>query len=111
MKALALLMLLVPVAALAQVDHEQEFDALDLNGDKRVSLAEAAGFPNVVLRFDKADRNRDGKLTLREFNRMKKLKIPVSAKAARRNAGAGGSAPTKQSGKNAKRDPRLRGDD
>ena len=96
MKALALLMLLVPAAALAQVDHEQEFDALDLNGDKRVSLAEAAGFPNVVLRFDKADRNRDGKLTLREFNRMKKLKIPVSAKAAQRNAGAGGSAPPRK---------------
>lgn len=104
MKALALLMLLVPAAALAQADHEQEFDALDLNGDKRVSLAEAAGFPNVVLRFDKADRNRDGKLTLREFNRMKKLRMPVSA-------AGGGSAPTKQSGKKAKRDPRLRGDD
>lgn len=96
MKALTLLLFFVPAAALAQADYEQEFTALDLNGDQRVSLSEAAGFPNVVLRFDKADRNRDGKLTLREFTRMKKLKIPVSAAGGQRNAGAGGSAPPRK---------------
>lgn len=91
MKALVLLFLLASAAALAQ-DNREEFSALDLNGDDRVSLAEAAGFAGVVVRFDKADRNRDGKLTRKEFDRLKKLKIPVHAKAGPRNAGAGASA-------------------
>ncbi len=47
--------------------------ALDLNGDGRISLAEAAGHPEIVTRFDRADRNRDGKLTQSEFARLEKL--------------------------------------
>lgn len=90
MKATALFLLVLPLAAIAQ-DNREEFTALDLNGDQRVSLAEAAGFTGVVVRFDKADRNRDGKLTLAEFNRLKKLKIPVDKKARERNAGVGAS--------------------
>ncbi|MDF3010731.1 MAG: hypothetical protein K0S03_1527 [Burkholderiales bacterium] len=81
--------------ALSQADHREEFTALDLNGDGKVSLAEAAGHAAIVVRFDRADRNRDGKLTITEFNRLKKLRIPVNETArkalAARNAGVGAS--------------------
>jgi hypothetical protein len=81
--------------AFSQADHREEFTALDLNGDGKVSLAEAAGHAAIVVRFDGADRNRDGKLTMVEFNRLKKLRIPVNEKArkalAARNAGVGAS--------------------
>jgi hypothetical protein len=90
--AFRLLVLLFPLAALAQDGNRGEFAALDLNSDGRVSLAEAAGFPNVVMRFDKADRNRDGRLTMAEFNRLKKLKIPVSKPRDTKQARAGRSA-------------------
>lgn len=96
-KAVALLLLLVSGMAFSQADHEEEFTALDLDGDGKVSLAEAAGHAAVVVRFDRADRNRDGKLTMAEFNRLKKLRIPVNEKARKalaardRNAGAGAS--------------------
>ena len=63
-------------ASAVQADNREEFGALDLTGDGKVSLAEAAGYEDVVVRFDKADRNRDGKLTRREFERLKKLKLP-----------------------------------
>lgn len=52
------------------------FEGLDLNRDGRISLAEAAGHNDVVLRFDRADRNRDGKLTKTEFDRVEKLPPP-----------------------------------
>ena len=47
--------------------------ALDLNGDGRLSLAEAAGHADIVARFERADRNRDGKLSRAEFDRLDKL--------------------------------------
>jgi len=93
-KAFAALLLL-PGLAFSQGEHQEEFAALDLTGDGKVSLAEAAGYAGVVVRFERADRNRDGKLTLAEFNRLKKLRIPVNAQAkkalAARNAGVGAS--------------------
>jgi hypothetical protein len=52
---------------------------LDLNGDGYVSLAEAAGNSEVVTRFDRADRNKDGKLSKAEFDRLNKLP-PAKAK-------------------------------
>jgi hypothetical protein len=52
------------------------YTALDLNGDGRLSLAEAAGNAEIVTRFDRADRNRDGKLTQVELNRLAKLPPP-----------------------------------
>jgi Ca2+-binding EF-hand superfamily protein len=94
-KAAAAFLLAVPGMALSQADHREEFTALDLNGDGKVSLAEAAGHAAIVVRFDRADRNRDGKLTMAEFNRLKKLRIPVNETArkafAARNAGVGAS--------------------
>jgi hypothetical protein len=94
-KALAPLLFLLPGLVFSQTDNQEEFTALDLNGDGKVSLAEAAGYAAIVVRFDRADRNRDGKLTVAEFNRLKKLRIPVNAQAkkalAGRNAGVGAS--------------------
>jgi hypothetical protein len=52
--------------------------SLDLNGDGRLSLAEAAGYAEIVTRFDRADRNKDGKLTQAEFERLAKL-APATA--------------------------------
>jgi hypothetical protein len=52
------------------------FDSLDLNGDGRLSLAEVTGNGDIVTRFHRADRNKDGKLTSREFERLAKLPPP-----------------------------------
>src|SRR4030095_8394104 len=78
-KTLCLLAFLLPCSALAETaaaeisrhQMEEEFRGLDLNGDGYVSAAEAAGFRDIVTRFDKADRNRDGKLSRAEFARLK----------------------------------------
>lgn len=56
------------------------FHSLDLNGDGKLSLAEAAGYGDIVTRFDRADRNRDGKLTQAEFERLAKLPPPKAGK-------------------------------
>jgi hypothetical protein len=52
------------------------FGSLDLNRDGRVSLAEAAGYGDIMARFSRADRNKDGKLTKVEFERLAKLPPP-----------------------------------
>jgi EF hand len=52
------------------------FASLDLNGDGRLSLAEVTGNGDIVARFHRADRNRDGKLTSAEFDRLAKLPPP-----------------------------------
>jgi hypothetical protein len=56
------------------------FHSLDLNGDGKLSLAEAAGYADIVTRFDRADRNRDGRLTQAEFDRLAKLPPPKAGK-------------------------------
>jgi hypothetical protein len=90
-----LAVLLLPCGALAEsaaaeiMRHqtEEEFRALDLNGDGYVSAAEAAGFREVVTRFDRADRNRDGRLTRAEYARLKQIKPSAAAGgSARRSA-------------------------
>ena len=67
---------------------------LDLNGDGALSLAEAAGYAEVVSRFERADRDRDGKLTPAEFDRLAKVQQPKMAnpvavkRSVRRDAAA-----------------------
>jgi hypothetical protein len=64
------------------VTRSQESAAAgSLNGDGRLSLAEAAGYGEIVTRFDRADRNRDGKLTPAEFERLAKLPPPKAPKS------------------------------
>jgi Ca2+-binding EF-hand superfamily protein len=66
-------------AEISRHQMEEEFRALDYNGDGYVSAAEAAGFRDIVTRFDKADRNRDGKLSRAEFARLKQRSASNSA--------------------------------
>ena len=98
-----LALLLLSCAATAQADKasvDRYFQALDLNGDGYVSLAEAAGDKVVVQRFDKADRNRDGKLSQKEFANLSKVKVRVAArrkgKEDQATAAAGGTKKTER---------------
>jgi hypothetical protein len=50
------------------------FQDLDHNRDGRLALSEAAGEPDIVTKFRRADRNNDGKLTKAEYQRLLKLK-------------------------------------
>jgi hypothetical protein len=92
-------------AAGAQADKAQDayFRTLDLNGDGFVSLSEAAGDEVVVSRFDRADRNRDGKLSPKEFANLKNVKLRVAKrkkddKDTGPSAAVGGTAPKPASG-------------
>ncbi len=77
------------------------FKSLDLDGDGLVSKAEAAGHDEVTRAFDAGDRNRDGKLSLAEYERYGKAKEKAQAKAKARqaarkgdgSASAGGTKP------------------
>jgi len=94
-----LMVFLLPCSAMAEsaaaeisrFQLEEEFRALDLNGDGYVSAAEAAGYRDVVIRFDKADRNRDGKLSRAEFARLKEMQSRSEATGGTR-AAAGGTS-------------------
>jgi hypothetical protein len=79
--------------------QQDGFKNLDIDGDGQVSRAEAAGHEEVTLAFDRADRNRDGKLSLAEYERYGKAQAKRKAKqraAARKSepsASAGGTRP------------------
>lgn len=73
-------------------------NALDVNGDGKLSLAEVAGNAEIVTRFERADRDKDGKLTQAEFERLAKLPPPKTRKpkatpreTLRRDAAAAGA--------------------
>src|SRR5512142_1446855 len=54
-------------SAASTAEHDKAFKALDIDGDGAVSKAEAAGNATLITRFDRADRNRDGKLSRKEY--------------------------------------------
>jgi hypothetical protein len=64
-------------------EKEAMFRHLDIDGDGFVSKAEAAGYEKVTLGFDRADRNRDGKLSFAEYDSIGK------PRPARRNVAKG----------------------
>ena len=70
-------------APLPQNSGNSSFDGLDVNGDGKLSLAEAAGYGDIVTRFHRVDRNKDGKLTKAEFDRMAKLPPPKARPKAK----------------------------
>jgi hypothetical protein len=71
-------MVLLLAATLAFADLSK----LDLDGDGRISKAEAAGHADLMAIFDRADRDRDGRLTQAEIDGYeKRLKAKASASA------------------------------
>ena len=65
------------------VDLGQAFLTADIDGDGKVSKAEAAGNERLVVGFDRADKDRDGKLTRQEFDSVYRAKPRKGAVAAR----------------------------
>jgi hypothetical protein len=75
MRLALLLLLLAATSAWAQTASRVRFQILDLNGDGYLSISEAAGIADVVERFDRADADRDGYLSAREFDRLDRVKL------------------------------------
>ncbi len=73
------------------IDLEQAFKKSDIDGDGAVSKAEAAGNERLVVGFDRADRDHDGKLTRAEFDSVYQPKAKGKAKK-QQSASRGGSA-------------------
>lgn len=73
-KVIILTVLLAASPAYAQTStlvdkvREDAFRSLDKDGDRQLSKKEAAANAQVAAGFDKADANRDGKLSRDEFN-------------------------------------------
>ena len=80
-------------------EKEAMFRTLDIDGDGFVSKAEAAGHEKVTLGFDRADRNRDGKLSFTEYDSIGKPRPARKnvAKGKREASGSASSGPTKKS--------------
>jgi hypothetical protein len=78
----------------APTEKEAMFRYLDIDGDGFVSKAEAAGYEAVTLGFDRADRNRDGKLSFAEYDSIGKPR-PAKKKVARGKGSASAGATKK----------------
>lgn len=79
----------------ASSDKEAMFRRLDIDGDGFVSKAEAAGYEAVTVGFDRADRNRDGKLSFAEYDSIGKPRPP--RKKTARGQGSASAGATKKS--------------
>lgn len=75
----------------ATEEKQDRFRQLDIDGDGLVSKAEAAGNAPVTLGFDRADRNRDGKLSFAEYDSIGKPR-PARKKAARGQGASAGAS-------------------
>ncbi|HEY9530702.1 MAG TPA: hypothetical protein VIQ55_04885 [Burkholderiales bacterium] len=80
--------------------------ALDIDGDGQISKAEAAGNAEVTGGFDRADRNRNGKVSVAEWERYEKWQerrakereARLARSKAKGSASAGGTAAKKPRG-------------
>jgi len=79
----------------ASPDKEEVFRRLDIDGDGFISKAEAAGYEALTVGFDRADRNRDGKLSFAEYDSIGKPR-PARKKTARGQGSASAGATKKQ---------------
>jgi len=78
----------------ASADKEAMFRSLDIDGDGFVSKAEAAGHEAVTVGFDRADRNRDGKLSFAEYDSIGKPR--PARKKTTRGPGSASAGATKK---------------
>lgn len=76
-------------------DKEAVFKSLDIDGDGSVSRSEAAGNEPVTLAFDRADRNRDGKLSKQEYDEIGKAPAKKTRRQARKHSGSASAGGTK----------------
>ena len=74
------------------IDIDAAFRKADIDGDSAVSKAEAAGNERLVTGFDRADRNRDGKLSRAEFDSIYHPKPLAKAKGKGKKASASAGA-------------------
>ena len=90
----------------APAEKEAGLAALDLDGDGQISKAEAAGNAEVTGGFDRADRNRNGKVSAAEWERYgkwqerraKAREARLARAKAKGSASAGGTAAKKPRG-------------
>ena len=75
----------------AWAEREAMFRSLDIDGDGFVSKAEAAGNAFATMGFDRADRNRDGKLSFAEFDSIGQKAAPKRQARSGASASAGGT--------------------
>lgn len=76
-------------------DKEGIFKSLDIDGDGAVSRSEAAGNEPVTIGFDRADRNRDGQLSWKEYDAIGKAPAKKKARQARNKSGSASAGATK----------------
>jgi hypothetical protein len=84
-------------------EKQAMFRQLDIDGDGFVSKAEAAGHATATLGFDRADRNRDGKLSFSEYDSIGRPPVPAKKKQQARAAASASAGATKEKTK-AKKD-------
>lgn len=90
-------------------EKQAMFRQLDIDGDGFVSKAEAAGHATATLGFDRADRNRDGKLSFAEYDSIGKppaAKKKQQARAASSAASSASAGATKEKTKAKKNEPK-----
>jgi hypothetical protein len=80
-----------PRASEEKQEKQERFRQLDIDGDGLVSKAEAAGNAPATLGFDRADRNRDGKLSFAEYDSIGKPR-PARKKAQKAARGQGAAS-------------------
>jgi hypothetical protein len=72
-------------------EKEALFRHLDIDGDGFVSKAEAAGNEKATVGFDRADRNRDGKLSFAEYDSIGKPRPPKRKVARGKDSASAGA--------------------